>query len=110
MERKDKIKSLLTFYKCKLENKYYSDDAERIFLEEKIKHFEKILGEWENVWTMQRKKEKLLKYDYANSDFEVSLDQENVLSIAYGDNESGYMDYVQIHIKYCPECGRKLND
>ena len=55
-------------------------------------------------------KEKLLKYDYANSDFEVSLDQENVLSIAYGDNESGYMDYVQIHIKYCPECGRKLND
>ena len=52
-------------------------------------------------------KEKLLKYDYANSDFEVSLDQENVLSIAY---ESGYMDYVQIHIKYCPECGRKLND
>ena len=47
MERKDKIKSLLTFYKCKLENKYYSDDAERIFLEEKIKHFEKILGgEW----------------------------------------------------------------
>ena len=49
MERKDKIKSLLTFYKCKLENKYYSDDAEKIFLEEKIKHFEKILGEWENV-------------------------------------------------------------
>ncbi len=45
MQRKDKIKSLLTFYKCKLANKYYSDDAERIFLEEKIKHFEKILGE-----------------------------------------------------------------
>ena len=47
MESKDKMKSLLTFYKCKLENKYYSGDAERIFLEEKIKHFEKILGdEW----------------------------------------------------------------
>ena len=49
MEKTKKIKSLLTFYKCKLENKYYSDDAERIFLDEKIKHFEKILGEWENV-------------------------------------------------------------
>ena len=46
MEKTKKIKSLLTFYKCKLENKYYSDDAERIFLEEKIKHFKKILGEW----------------------------------------------------------------
>ena len=47
MERKDKIKSLLNFYKCKLENKYYSNEEERIFLEEKIKHFEKILGdEW----------------------------------------------------------------
>lgn len=46
MESKDKIRSLLTFYKCKLENKYYSDDAERIFLEEKIKHFKKILGEF----------------------------------------------------------------
>ena len=45
IKRNDKIKSLLTFYRCKLENKYYSDDAERIFLEEKIKHFEKILGE-----------------------------------------------------------------
>ena len=45
MERKDKIKALLKFYKCKLENKYYSDDAERIFLEEKIKHFEKTLGD-----------------------------------------------------------------
>ena len=44
MERKDKIKSLLKFYRCKLENKYYLDDAERIFLEEKIKHFEKTLG------------------------------------------------------------------
>ena len=49
MERKDKIKSLLTFYKCKLDNKYYSDDAERIFLEEKIKHFKKIIGEWEKM-------------------------------------------------------------
>ena len=48
----------------------------------------------------KEEKEKLLKYDYANSDFEVSLDQENVLNIAYGDNESGYMDYVQIHIKF----------
>ena len=109
MERKDKIKSLLTFYKCKLENKYYSDDAERIFLEEKIKHFEKILGDEWMCKLCKEGKEKLLKYDYANSDFEVSLDQENVLSIAYGDNESGYMDYVQIHIKYCPECGRKLS-
>ena len=45
MESKDKMRSLLTFYKCKLANKYYSDDAERIFLEEKIKHFEKILGD-----------------------------------------------------------------
>ena len=45
MESNDKMRSLLKFYKCKLENKYYSDDAERIFLEEKIKHFEKILGD-----------------------------------------------------------------
>ena len=44
MERKDKIKSLLIYYKCKLENKYYTTEQERIFLEEKIKHFEKILG------------------------------------------------------------------
>ena len=58
MQRKDKIKSLLTFYKCKLANKYYSDDAERIFLEEKIKHFEKILGEWENESKRNNSKDK----------------------------------------------------
>ena len=45
MERKDKIKALLKFYKCKLDNKYYTTEQERIFLEVKIKHFEKILGE-----------------------------------------------------------------
>ena len=50
-------------------------------------------------------KEKLLKYDYANTDFEVSLDDENVLNIAYNDS-----DYVQIHINYCPMCGRNLGD
>ena len=53
MEKTKKIKALLKFYKCKLENKYYSDDAERIFLEEKIKHFEKILGEWEK-WSLKK--------------------------------------------------------
>ena len=45
METKDKMRSLLIYYKCKLDNKYYSTEQERIFLEEKIKHFEKILGD-----------------------------------------------------------------
>ncbi len=45
MEKTKKIKALLKFYKCKLENKYYVTEQERIFLEEKIKHFEKILGD-----------------------------------------------------------------
>ena len=45
MERKSKMKALLKFYKSKLDNKYYTTEQERIFLEEKIKHFEKILGE-----------------------------------------------------------------
>ena len=45
MERKDKIKSLLIFYQCKLDNKYYVTESERIYLEEKVKHFKKILGE-----------------------------------------------------------------
>ena len=44
MEKNKKMRSLLIFYKCKLDNKYYSTEQERIFLEEKIKHFEKILG------------------------------------------------------------------
>ena len=55
-------------------------------------------------------KEKLLNYDYANTDFEVTLDQENVLNVAYNDTENDFIDYVQIHIKYCPECGRKLEE
>ena len=54
--------------------------------------------------------ERLLKYDYANTDFEVSLDEENVLNVAYNDTENDFMDYVQIHIKFCPKCGRKLKD
>ena len=45
MDKNKKIKALLKFYRCKLENKYYETESERIFLEEKIKHFEKILGE-----------------------------------------------------------------
>ena len=45
MNKNEKMKALLKFYQCKLENKYYETDVERIFLEEKIKHFEKILGE-----------------------------------------------------------------
>lgn len=44
-ERKIKMKSLLKFYRNKLKNKYYDNEAERIRIEEKIKHFEKILGE-----------------------------------------------------------------
>ena len=55
-------------------------------------------------------KEKLLKYDYANTDFEVSLDDENVLNVAYNDTKNDFMDYVQIHINYCPMCGRNLGD
>ena len=54
--------------------------------------------------------EMLLDYDYANTDFEVTLDQENILSIAYYDNENDFIDYVQIHINYCPKCGRKLGE
>ena len=50
----------------------------------------------------------LLNYDYANTEFEVTLDQENVLNVAYNDTENDFMDYVQIHIKYCPMCGRNL--
>ena len=45
MNKNEKIKALLTFYKCKLDNKYYTTEQERIFLEEKIKHFKKILGD-----------------------------------------------------------------
>lgn len=48
MESKIKMKSLLKFYRNKLKNKYYDNEAERIIIEEKIKHFEKILGEWWN--------------------------------------------------------------
>ena len=40
-------------------------------------------------------KEKLLKYDYANTDFEVSLDGENVLSIAYTDSENDFIDELE---------------
>lgn len=54
--------------------------------------------------------ERLLDYDCANTDFEVTLDQENILSIAYYDNENDFIDYVQIHINYCPKCGRKLGE
>ena len=53
-------------------------------------------------------KEILLNYDYANTEFEVTLDQENVLNVAYNDTENDFMDYVQIHINYCPMCGRNL--
>ena len=49
MESKIKMKSLLKFYRNKLKNKYYDNEAERIRIEEKIKHFEKILGEWWEV-------------------------------------------------------------
>ena len=45
MNKNEKIKALIKFYQCKLDNKYYTTEQERIFLEEKIKHFEKILGE-----------------------------------------------------------------
>ena len=44
MNRIKKIKALLKFYESKLENKYYVTESERIFLEEKIKHFRKVLG------------------------------------------------------------------
>ena len=54
--------------------------------------------------------ERFLDYDYANTDFEITLDQENILSIAYCDNENDFIDYVQIHINYCPICGRKLGE
>ena len=37
-------------------------------------------------------KEKLLKYDYANTEFEVPLDDENVLNVAYNDTENDFMD------------------
>ena len=55
-------------------------------------------------------KEKLLEYYYANTDFEVFLDDENVLTIAYYDTENDFIDYVQTHIDYCPMCGRNLGD
>jgi len=48
MQRLNKIKALLKFYECKLENKYYVTESERIFLEEKIKHFKKVLGAEQN--------------------------------------------------------------
>ena len=41
--------------------------------------------------------------DYANTDFSVSLDDENRVSISYDD-----CDYVNFEINYCPMCGRKL--
>ena len=44
MNKNEKMKALLTFYQCKLDNKYYVTESERIYLEEKIKHFKKILG------------------------------------------------------------------
>lgn len=44
MEKTNKIKALIKFYQCKLDNKYYVTESERIYLEEKIKHFKKILG------------------------------------------------------------------
>lgn len=44
MDRIEKMKALLKFYESKLENKYYLTESERIFLEEKIKHFKKVLG------------------------------------------------------------------
>ena len=54
--------------------------------------------------------EKLLNYDYANTDFEITLDQENILNVSYMDNENDYIDYIQLHIKFCPKCGRKLGE
>lgn len=45
MENKSKMKAMLKFYKNKLKNKYYVNEAEKIRIEDKIKHFKKILGE-----------------------------------------------------------------
>lgn len=40
---KRKIKALLKFYKCKLKNKYYNTEEERIRLEERIEHYSRKL-------------------------------------------------------------------
>ena len=48
-------------------------------------------------------KEKLLPLDYANTDFSLMMDEENSIIISYND-----MDYAVYHLKYCPECGRKI--
>lgn len=39
------IKKRLKFYRNKLKNKYYVNEAERIRLEERVKHYESLLGE-----------------------------------------------------------------
>ena len=44
MDRIKKMKALLKFYESKLGNKYYENEEEKIFIEEKIKHFRNILG------------------------------------------------------------------
>ena len=53
-------------------------------------------------------KEIALPFDTANSSFEFSLDDENNLSIVYSWDE--YSDYAIYKPKFCPECGRNLQD
>lgn len=45
METKARMKALLKFYRSKLKNKYYVNEAEKIRLEERVKHYESLLGE-----------------------------------------------------------------
>ena len=53
-------------------------------------------------------KERPLPFDTANSGFEFSLDDENNLSVIYSRDE--YSDYATYRPKFCPECGRDLQD
>ena len=48
-------------------------------------------------------KTKLLPLDYANTDFNLMMDEENAMIISYDDS-----DYAVYYPKYCPEYGRKL--
>ena len=45
METKARMKALLKFYRNKLKNKYYVNESERIRLEERVEHFEKLLND-----------------------------------------------------------------
>ena len=53
-------------------------------------------------------KERDLPFDTANSSFEFSLDEENYFSVVYSWDE--YNDYAVYKPKFCPECGRNLQD